>query len=590
MKKFVLLILMLTLLIVSCTNNAQKNAEEVDTECEPEGIPDEALEIDRTEFLTGEIITDGNYEISSSGIGNICFVPDKESREIIAKRYDTYDLYYLNNESYFLYYDNISVTGGLPDELGIYKARVKFDLRNIYNYDRFNLIDINLVDNIGTILYEGKEYETNNLDLDVKVKDRVLGLIVDSVDKFGGGGFRVGFCGEIETEGYYNIAYSETHGSKLGIIYYDEIYAENVPMMMGESNNKQLFYFDSKEELVSQLLDYSSFGRGRFKISNFYIVYNHGMGREPSEILTEIVSLDEGFKNMFDVKEKAVLSLRGYNENFAIVSGTAEYDENNYAKSYDYYYINKNNPKKEYLLTSEDYYILGDVISETEFSLITEGYNQTTDSYGVVNKIKCKITDKGAEISYQSSAEEQEDTLQEQELLLNGISMTKDIIRSVYRVYKGEENYTYELLLYILAFNDDESNMYKGYFPFDEDRGAFLFPLDKSNEVLTQVFGEKEYPPLENVFDYDEESDIYYKNLDFGWNTGFRAENAKADISDDKSKLYTQFELINQWYDVEGDPVPTAIAECQITYSIKKSNDKMYLRFENMEILKKLVD
>ena len=93
-----------------------------------------------------------------------------------------------------------------------------------------------------------------------------------------------------------------------------------------------------------------------------------------------------------------------------------------------------------------------------------------------------------------------------------------------------------------------------------------------------------------NRVDYDEESDIYYKNLDFGWNTGFRAENAKADISDDKSKLYTQFELINQWYDVEGDPVATAIAECQITYSIKKSNDKTYLRFENMEILKKLVD
>ena len=80
------------------------------------------------------------------------------------------------------------------------------------------------------------------------------------------------------------------------------------------------------------------------------------------------------------------------------------------------------------------------------------------------------------------------------------------------------------------------------------------------------------------------------KNLDFGWNTGFKAENVTADISEDKSKLFTQFKLINQWYDVEGDPVATAIAECQITYSIKKSNDKMYLQFENMEILSKLVD
>ena len=589
MKKFILFILMLTFLIASCTNNTQQNAEEVDTKNEPENISNEASEIDRTEYLTGEIITDGDYEILSSGIGSICFVPDKESRKIIEEKYDTYDLYYLNDESYFLYYDNISVTESLPDELGIYKVKVKFDLKEIYSYDRFNINDIQLTDNIGTILYEGKAYETNNLDLDVKVKDRVCGLIVDSVDKLGGGGFRISFCGEIETEGYYNISYSEMNANNYGTIYYDDKYESKVPMMMGESNNKQLFLFINKEELFSQLEEYSSFGRGKFKISNFHIVYNVGMGREPSEVLTEIVSLDEAYKNMFEIIEKSETNIKGHNGIFAIVSNTAEYDENNYAKSYDYYYINKNNPKKVYLLTTEDYYFLDEVISDTEFSLITEGYNEATGSYGVLNRIKCKIMEDGAEISYQSSADEQEDTLQEQQLLLNGISLTKDIIRSVYRVYKGEENYTYELLLYILAFNDDESNLYKGYFPFDEDKGAFLFPLDKSNEVLIQVFGEKEYF-FENVFDYDEESDIYYKNLDFGWNTGFRAENATADISDDKSKLYTQFELINQWYDVEGDPVATAIAECEITYSINKSNDKIYLQFENMEILKKLVD
>ena len=546
-------------------------------------------EIDRTEYLTGEIITDGDYEILSSGIGSICFVPDKESREIIEEKYDTYNLYYLNDESYFLYYDNISVTESLPNELGIYKVKVKFDLKEIYSFDRFNINDIELTDNIGTILYEGKEYETNNLDLDVKVKDRVCGLIVDSVNKLGDEGFRVTFCGEIETEGYYNISYSEMNASNYGTIYYDDKYESNVPMMMGESNNKQLFLFIDKEELFSQLEEHSSFGRGKFKISNFHIVYNVGMGREPTEVLTEIVSLDDAYKNMFEIIEKSETNIKGHNGIFAIVSNTAEYDENNYAKSYNYYYINKNNPKKVYLLTTEDYYFLDEVISDTEFSLITEGYNEATDSYGVLNRIKCKITDKGAELSYEYSAEEQEDTSQEQQLLLNGISLTKDIIRSVYRVYKGEEKYTYELLLFILAFNDDESNLYKGYFPFDEDRGAFIFPLDKSHEVLTQVFGEKEYS-FENVFDYDEESDIYYKDLDFGWATAYRAENVRADISDDKSKLFTQFELINQWYDVEGDPVPTAIAECEITYSINKSNDKIYLQFENMEILSSLVD
>lgn len=174
---------------------------------------------------------------------------------------------------------------------------------------------------------------------------------------------------------------------------------------------------------------------------------------------------------------------------------------------------------------------------------------------------------------------------QEQQLLLNGISLTKDII---YSVYRGEENYTYEVLLYALAINDDENNLYKGYFLFDENKG-YIFPLDKSKEILIQVFGEKEYS-FEDVFNYDEESDTYYKNLDFGWNTAYRADNAIADINDNKSKLYTQFELINQWYDVGGDPVPTVVAECKITYSIITSNDKTYLQFENMEIIKKLVN
>jgi hypothetical protein len=388
MKKAIIFIMMTMLLITSCSVKTHDD------------VVEELIEIDRTEYLTGEIIIDGDYEISSSGIGGFSFVPDKESREIIEDKYGTYDLYFLDDESYFLYYDNISVTENLPDELGIYKVRVKFDLKEIYGHDRFSLIDIELTENIGTILYEGKSYETNNLDLNVKVKDRVCGLIVDSADKFGDEGGRVTFCGEIETEGYYNIFYSELHERNLGLIYYDEEYEDNIPVMEGESTIKGAFYFVSKENLFNELENYSSFGRGKFKISNFHIVYNYGMGREPSEILAEIVSLDEGYKNMFEIKDKSETSLKDYNDDFAIVSNIAEYDENNNAKSFDYYYINKNNPKKEYLLTSEDYYALDDVISDTEFSLITEGYNETTGSYGVLNIIKCKITEKGVEIYY----------------------------------------------------------------------------------------------------------------------------------------------------------------------------------------------
>lgn len=173
---------------------------------------------------------------------------------------------------------------------------------------------------------------------------------------------------------------------------------------------------------------------------------------------------------------------------------------------------------------------------------------------------------------------------QEQQLLLNGVSLTKDIIRSVYR---GNDKYTYEVLLFSLAKNTDENNLYKGYFPFDEKRG-YIFPLDKSEEVMYQVFAGKKYRTFEDVFNYDEKLKTYYKDLDFGWTTGYIAENITASISEDKLKLYTKFELINLWYDVAGDPVPTAFADCEITYSINESNNKIYLRFENIEVVSKV--
>ena len=87
-----------------------------------------------------------------------------------------------------------------------------------------------------------------------------------------------------------------------------------------------------------------------------------------------------------------------------------------------------------------------------------------------------------------SSISEQEDTWKNQ-LMLNGISLTKDIIHSVYR---GYGDYTCEVLLFALAVNNDKDNLYKGYFPFEEHKG-YIFTLDKSKEVLTQVFGERDY-------------------------------------------------------------------------------------------------
>ncbi len=383
MKRIILLSVVLVLLVACTYNTGQEIVEP---------------EIDRTEYLTGEIITDGDYEISSSGIGGFSFIPDKESREIIEEKYGENDLYYLDDESYFLYYDDISVTKNLPDDLGIYKIRVKLDLKEIYGYERFSIVDVELTDNIGTILYEGKSYETNILDSDVKVKDRVCGLIVDSVKKFGDEGGRVTFCGEIEAEGHYNIFYSEMREINLGLIYYDKKYKDNVPVMKDDTNEKGNFFFVNKEALFKELENHSSFGRGKFKISNYGFVYNYGMGREPSEVLTEIVSLDNGYKGMFESNDRPDTSMIGYNDDFAIILDVAEYDENNYAKSFNYYYINKNNHKKVLLLTTEDYYFLDEVISDTEFSLKTETYNET-GAYDVI-VIKCIITEKGAELIY----------------------------------------------------------------------------------------------------------------------------------------------------------------------------------------------
>jgi len=404
MNKVILFVLMTTLFVTACTNNAQ-NVSESSTDNSPEKKVDTKqeqienaniiLEIDRTEYLTGEIITDGDYEISSNGIGTICFVPDKESRKIIEEKYSIYDLYYLNDESYYLYYDNVTITENLPNEVGVYKVKVKFDINSINNYNRFKLIDIELTDNIGTILYEGKSYETNNLDLDVKVKDRVCGLIVSSVDRLGEEGLRVGFCGEIETGGYYNIYYSEMYDSNYGCIYYDEKYKDNIPMIMGENNNKELFYFVNKENMFKELVNYSSFGRGKFKTSNYDLVYNFGIGRAPSDVLTEIVSLDENYKNMFEIKDISTTNIMGYTDDFAIVSNATKYDENNYAELYDYYYINKNNPEKVYLFATNNYYKLKEVINEKEFKLIT--VNTPIDA---PDELICKITDKGVDISY----------------------------------------------------------------------------------------------------------------------------------------------------------------------------------------------
>ena len=407
MKKISLIILMLILLFTACNNNGQgtnfgtdtaddnigneanENEEESGLETE-ESIENCEIEIDKIEYFTGEVITDGNYEISTEAYGSICFVPDMESKKLIEKKYSKDEIYFLTNESYFLIYDNFSIVENMPKELGIYKVKVKIDLKNINDYNRFNIIDIQLTDNIGTV-YEGKDYETNNLDYDVKVKDTVSGLIVDSVNKNEDGGIIIGFCGEIETEGYYSILYNEMYGEDIGFIYYDEKYFDRIPIFNGERINNNLYF--RRNEIFDELINNSSFGRGRFKTSSYRLVHNVGIGREPADTLTEIISLNEKYKNMFVYNRISTTEVKGYNDDIAIVSET-KYDEKKYPISFDYYYINKNDADKIFMFTTGYYYELKEVINDREIILTTNGYNTEASFYDEPHDIRCKITDK----------------------------------------------------------------------------------------------------------------------------------------------------------------------------------------------------
>ncbi len=397
MKKVILIVTLLLLIVIGCSNKSQDtdiNDQQIVNIKEEDSIMEEPneqqtniKEIDRSEYFTGEIITDGNYFISEYGYGGIWFVPDIESREIIQDKYDESGLFFLNDESYYLNYDNISVAENLPNELGIYKVKVKFDVKSD-SYKKFNIIDIQLTDSIGTV-YEGKTYNTNNLDFEVKVKDRVCGLIVNFVDRMEKEGIRIGFTGEIETEGYYNISYSEMYDSNFGKIYYDEKSSDNVPIFNGERAQSD-FYFTGKEELFNELEGFSSFGRGKFKTSNFILIYNYGIERAPSDVLTEIISLDENYKDMFVINDKDSPYVKGYTDDFAILA-YIKYEDGIYPSTLDYYYINTNNPEKTFMFTTGYYYDLKEAINENEFILSSNGYNVETGYDDKPHEIKCII-------------------------------------------------------------------------------------------------------------------------------------------------------------------------------------------------------
>lgn len=396
MKKIILAVIMLTLLITGCTNNNGDNNNlntdnEIDStikENEVIEIPNAEEEIDRSEYLTGEIITDGYYSFPlNHARGIIYFVPDEESSEIIKEKYN------YSAESFLLFYNDIAKVENLPQELGIYKIKVKAQWNN--KGKSFVINDIQLTDKIGTVLYEGKVYETNELDENVKVKDKVCGLIVKwiSRDKETDG-IQIRFAGEIENEGYYSIYHSEMYNDNIGIIYFNEAKQSNIPFIASEKRTN--FSFFKTNELFDKLQNFSSFGKGKFKTTNYQLVYNIGMGRSPSDYLTEIVSLDEAYKDMFIFDRYKHIEIVAENKELFIVS-LASYDERFNPLSTDFYYIYKNEPEKILLYSSGVGYRYEPKPSanENEFILSSDGYNYMTGNNDKGHIITFKISDNG---------------------------------------------------------------------------------------------------------------------------------------------------------------------------------------------------
>ena len=144
MKKIVYVILMIILLLLSGCNKdvaTDDSIKEENTEQEEEIVVDEEkTDIDRTEYLTGEIITDGSYIIyEHRDFSTLAFIPDKESLEIMKEKYaDKYG----RRENYYLAYDSLEKVKDLPDELGIYKIKIKVEKINDYGYLLIDSIEL----------------------------------------------------------------------------------------------------------------------------------------------------------------------------------------------------------------------------------------------------------------------------------------------------------------------------------------------------------------------------------------------------------------------------------------------------------------
>lgn len=374
MTKKLIIILFALILLTSCakTNNTDTNVIENNNEFEEQEV-EELKPIG----YTGEIIVDGYY----GDKGTIYFVPDKETKELIEK-----DFQIEIGGSIPLDYDTASLVKDLPEELGIYKVEIKADFT--VNNLSAKLESIKLTDTIGTVEYEGKTYTTNDLDENVKSKDKVCGLIVKYVRKVGDDGLFIYFAGEIESEGFYNVYPGGDYYNfiRIGRIVPDEEYKKNFPTYKGEGNNFSVFFAESND-LYSQLAGHSAIGRGKFKTRGYHLIINHGGGLVPRESLSEIISLDKDYKGLFtyDYNARTLLNesnkyQAGFMNKYAIA-----FTPQGINSEYDNYFFLGKEEKSKILIhyTDEFSYRLKENYTDETFELESSGKNQ---KYGVVEK------------------------------------------------------------------------------------------------------------------------------------------------------------------------------------------------------------
>lgn len=349
---------------------------------------------DEIKRFTGEIITDGILMYNNS----ICFVPDLETKKLIKEMYNV-DI----EESQYIELNDIDIVKDLPTELGIYKVEVEFS--DIVDGNQLTATSIKLSDTIGTIEYKGKNYETNILDENVKVKDTVCGLIVSDVwHQKDEEGISINFEGNLDVEGYYELFNGGDifDCKNLGIIYATNESLTNIPQYKNATleNHICTIFFQETNNLYKELENFSQVGKGVFKINNYFLNYNIGRGIGPGERIFEIVSLDNKYKSNFPT-DTAASQIYESTDKYLLVTSVQkkstdntdknndENDENEDSESddniniVDYYIIDKETDSTIKIFSSNGFKYEYNVSSDERFDK-TEMFTLTSDGFNYI--------------------------------------------------------------------------------------------------------------------------------------------------------------------------------------------------------------